>query len=345
MTGVAVAPQQAMPTLSEVARATEIRFSQADRSIIRDAYCKGASKEEFRQLLRVAEVRGLSPFKDQCHFVKRWDSDLGREVWSVQVSIDGMRGRAESSGLYDGQDEPEFQYEKNGSSLRLARVKVYRKDWNRPAVGVAYWAEYVQTKRDGSVTYMWKTKPHIMLAKCAEAAALAKAFPEKLGGLSLFNADESATDSEVNDLVERIAACKNADELRAVSREIQALSPQPLNLDKLRAAYGKRRAELESRSAQPAEPPPPAEAPSPPPPTPTPPPQPAREQTLADGQLVAELALRLSKAAGDVDALQTVCQEIAEAYANNELLDEERKELLDIYNGIKSGGGGDAQGT
>lgn len=160
-----------------------LALSSEQESLIRDMYGNGASETEFRVFLEVCRARRLNPLTKQIHFVSRYDSDKSRNVWSAQVSIDGLRAIAERTGKYDGQDEPEFEYEGKDRSLVLAKVKVYRKDWSRPAVGVARFSEYAQRKRDGGLTHMWATKGHIMIAKCAEALALRKAFPEDLSGL------------------------------------------------------------------------------------------------------------------------------------------------------------------
>ena len=53
---------------------------------------------------------------------------------------------------------------------------------------IALWNEYVGTKFNGDVTQMWATKGALMLAKCAEALALRKAFPQDLSGL--YTSDE-----------------------------------------------------------------------------------------------------------------------------------------------------------
>lgn len=163
-----------------------LRFTQEQRQILLDTFANGASDQEFVALVEVAQKRNLDPFKREIFFVKRWDAGKGREVWATQVAIDGLRLVAERSGLYAGQDEPEFE-ERDGA-LYLARVRVWRKDWPRPAVGVARWSEYVQTTRDKQSgqtrpNAMWSKMPYTMLAKCAEALAIRKAFPESAAGL------------------------------------------------------------------------------------------------------------------------------------------------------------------
>lgn len=159
-----------------------LEFTPEQRAMIRDTYANGADEKEFQVLLEVAKLRRLNPLLRQIHFVKRWNKDLGRMVWAAQVSVDGLRAIAERTGKYDGQDEPEFGPMSNGFP-EWAKVKVYRKDWTRPAVGTAYWSEYVQRTKEGSPTRFWKEMPRVMLAKCAEAIAMRKAFPEDMGGL------------------------------------------------------------------------------------------------------------------------------------------------------------------
>lgn len=164
-----------------LAKAEPMAFTAEQEQMIRDTFANGATPHEFAVLLEIAKVRRLNPLLRQIHFVKRWDGQKRRDVWSTQVSIDGLRAIAERTGKYDGQDEPEF-IEKEGRIV-ACKVRVYRKDWARPAVGVAYWSEYVQTKKEGGPTQFWARMPHVMLAKCAEALAIRKAFPEDTSGL------------------------------------------------------------------------------------------------------------------------------------------------------------------
>ncbi len=157
-------------------------FGEEHKRIVRDAFAPTATPAEFDVLWAGARSRHLDPVRKQIHFVKRWDNMRNADVWSSQVSIDGFRAIAEDTGKYDGQDEPEFDCDDEGRVL-VARVRVFRKDMSRASVGVAYWEEFVQTKKGGEPLHMWAKMPRHMLAKCAEALALRKAFPEQLAGL------------------------------------------------------------------------------------------------------------------------------------------------------------------
>ncbi len=166
-------------------------FGEEHKRIVRDAYAPTASPAEFEVLWLGAKSRGLDPVRKQIHFVKRYDKARGADVWSSQVSIDGFRAIAQDTRLYDGQGEPEYEIDKNGGVLSV-KVAVYRKDITRPFYGFARWSEFVQTTSGGSVSHMWSKMPFHMLAKCAEALALRKAFPEKLAGL--YTPDEMGND-------------------------------------------------------------------------------------------------------------------------------------------------------
>ena len=157
-------------------------WSEEQKAIVRNSLANGASDSEFAVLWEMARSRGLNPIKKEIYFVKRWDSNKRAEVWATQVSIDGLRVIAARSGEYDGQDEPEFEYDEKGN-LKLCRVKVYRKGVRRPIVGLAHWTEFAQYTKEGKLTSMWAQKSHVMLSKAAEAQALRKAFPDEVSGL------------------------------------------------------------------------------------------------------------------------------------------------------------------
>ena len=180
-----------------------LEFSSEQIQLMRDAYAPGATEVEFKTLLEISRLRRLNPFLKQIQFIKRKardDNNNWREFWMAQVTIDGLRAIAERTGLYAGQDEPEFERNKDGLILS-ARVRVYRKDWQRPSVGTARWDEYVQVTRDGSPTKFWATMPHTMIGKCAEALALRKAFPEDLGGLYTEEEMQQSDNAQHQDVV------------------------------------------------------------------------------------------------------------------------------------------------
>lgn len=174
-----------------------LEFTAEQRKMILNSFLSGATESEAAVLLELARVRRLNPITKQIHFVKRWDSEKGCEVWASQVAIDGFRAIADRTGLYGGQDEPEFEYDAKGQ-LKLCRVRIYRKDWDRPAVGVAYFTEFAQYKKDRSLTRMWQTKPHVMLAKCAEVQGHRKAFPEDVSGLEVPEEFGDPEEKEIN---------------------------------------------------------------------------------------------------------------------------------------------------
>jgi phage recombination protein Bet len=181
-----------------------LEFTPEQRKMIRDSFLNGATESEAAVLMEFARLRRLNPILRQVHFVKRYDSQKRTEVWATQVGIDGFRAIAERTGLYDGQDEPEFIYAADDKLHKrpiFCRVRIYRKDWSRPAIGVAHFEEFAQFYRDKQtqqwkLTNMWESKPHVMLAKCAEAAAHRKAFPEDTGGL--YEEAELGDEREVN---------------------------------------------------------------------------------------------------------------------------------------------------
>jgi len=150
-----------------------------------------ATDDELALFSHQASRTGLDPLARQIYGVYRYDKRANDEVMSIQVSIDGFRLVAQRSGKYLGQtpvywaDAELNWYEvwaKPGQPT-AAKVGVYVKGAPEPTWGVARFTAYADTRSP-----IWKSMGDVMIAKCAEALALRRAFPAELSGL--YTADE-----------------------------------------------------------------------------------------------------------------------------------------------------------
>lgn len=169
-------------------------FTREQIETLKSVICPGLTDAELNLVSEVCRQTRLSPFARQIHVTKRgkWDPDQQRSVptLTIQTGIDGYRLVAERTAKYRGQLP--FEWCGLDGAWRdvwlaeeppaAARATVL-KEGSEPSVAVARWKAYVQTKKDGKPNSMWAKMGAEQLAKCAEALALRKAFPQELSGI------------------------------------------------------------------------------------------------------------------------------------------------------------------
>lgn len=182
------------------------QFTQEQKDLIKTVLFKGATDVEIAFYWNVAERLKLDPFKRQIHAMKRYNSAMEKDEMQFMVSIEGLRSIASRCKTDDGKDayagstKPVFTWkDAEKTKLDSAEVTVYRIVQGEPREFTAevFYDECVQTKgvwewnpqkqkkeKTGEEpNSMWRKRPRGQLGKCAEAAALRKAFPEETGGV------------------------------------------------------------------------------------------------------------------------------------------------------------------
>lgn len=191
MTNVAILPTSAL--------------SSQQITLIRRTIANDCNDAEFDLFMAAARSAGLDPFRKQISPLVFNKNKPDKRRMSIITTIDGLRVIAARSGRYrPDENEPGLSYDQaeksatNPLGLIKAVVKVYIDD--KPVTGVAYWDEFApisdewgedpatgRRKPTGKKTLdtggNWGRMPRVMLAKCAEAQALRKAFPEDMSGL------------------------------------------------------------------------------------------------------------------------------------------------------------------
>jgi len=180
-------------------------YTGSQLDLIRRTVAKDCNAPEFDLFVEVARRAGLDPFRKQIMALVFSKDKPDKRRMSIITGIDGLRAIADRSGQYSpDEEEPDFTYDTerqdpkmNPLGLVRARVRIFKA--GRPVTGVAYWDEFAPLREvwapdetgrraptgqfELDTSGQWGKMGRTMLAKCAEAQALRKAFPEDLSGL------------------------------------------------------------------------------------------------------------------------------------------------------------------
>lgn len=219
----------------QLAQPGQVDISQEKRDLIKRTICKGASDDELDLFIEQCKRTGLDPFVRQIYSIRRkqWNAQSRsyEEAQVIQVSIDGFRLTAERTGKYAGQVGP-WWCGKDGEWKEVwlvdeppaaAKVGALRTDFQQPLYGIALYKSYVQTNSGGDPVSRWKTDPAGMLAKCAEALSLRRAFPAELSGLYTSEEMDKANDDAVTVPYQEV----KAEQPRTNGRQLPAHAPAP----------------------------------------------------------------------------------------------------------------------
>jgi phage recombination protein Bet len=167
-------------------------FSREDIAVVKATCAPEATDAELKMFLHIAQRSGLDPLRKQIHFMKY----QGRV--SIVADINGLQARAAREPDFDGithacvYEKEEFlvdnvtgevvkhisnPFSAQRGKLVGAWATVHRRGM-KPFTSIVHMEEYTS-----SYNPLWKTKPSVMLDKCAKSTALRLAYPEQLGGI------------------------------------------------------------------------------------------------------------------------------------------------------------------
>lgn len=233
-----------MTKTKELVTTDKSSWTPSQIELIKSTVAKGATDDELKLFLYIASKTGLDPLTKQVHFIKRktrMPNGQYQDVGTTQTGIDGYRAIAERTKTLAGIDDAIYDLEDPDHHPNKASVTVYRIIGGErvPFTASARWSEYVQEfekdewvnnqktgKKFKCLGAMWKKMPYLMLAKCAEALALRKAFPNDLSGLYTNEEMQQADRSEEVITYESPESSPSDSPVKALDGEIIDQQPQ-----------------------------------------------------------------------------------------------------------------------
>lgn len=212
----------------------------------------GCSPDSALMAVDYCRARNIDILMKPVHIVPMWDPKTRAMRDVVMPGIGLYRIQADRSGNYAGNDEPNFGdmittpfIREDGSEASFKHPEsctytVYKIiGGNRVAfTAKEYWVENyaVKSKKDSFPNAMWSKRPMAQLAKCAEAQALRKAWPEigsqptydEMEGKSLPPIDITpAEKKEINEVKNQLLSQKKIAEKEAVKAVEKKVTPEP----------------------------------------------------------------------------------------------------------------------
>jgi phage recombination protein Bet len=220
-----------MTKLATAGETDRTAVSEDEQDLIRRTVAVGATESELKLYLFDCRRQGVHPLDKLLHFTKRG----GRYV--PITSIDLMRSRAAETGEYAGNSDAAITYASGDTQVSAATVTVTRLVHGERCdfTATARMSEYRPDR-----SQMWDKMPHTMLAKCAEACALRKGFPQQLAGL--YGKEEMDQAIEERDLVpRRDQAIDERDQEEAPPHPVEAADAgfKPVTSGQVKRIYGK----------------------------------------------------------------------------------------------------------
>lgn len=160
--------------------------------VLESSLYPGAAQESIKMVIGYCKASGLDPMQKPVHIVPIWDGKAKRMRDVIMPGVGLYRTQAARSGNYAGVSEPEFGpdvQENIGGTLitypAWCKVTVRRSMASGMIAefsAIERWKENYAVKggQEKSIApnSMWAKRPYGQIAKCSEAQALRKAFPE-----------------------------------------------------------------------------------------------------------------------------------------------------------------------
>lgn len=196
------ASNQVIPTSNVPVINAEIQIDENTMMVLKDSLYPGAKDNSIKMVVSYCKARRIDPMLKPVHIVpmnvKTGKKDsAGKDIYewrdTILPGIGLYRIDASRSGQYAGMSEPEFGQD---ITEKVGSVTLTYPKWCKvtarkllPNGNIAeftakeLWKENYATKgrNDSTPNAMWEKRSYGQLAKCAEAQALRKAFPDIVG--------------------------------------------------------------------------------------------------------------------------------------------------------------------